>query len=39
MLEAATGKSVWASLAVQNSVKRLLQGTSENQVVYNEDIF
>ncbi|KAJ8334971.1 hypothetical protein SKAU_G00406100 [Synaphobranchus kaupii] len=38
MLEAATGKSLWASLAVQNSVKGSYRD-KRNQVVYNEDIF
>uniref|UniRef100_A0A8C3G0B2 Negative elongation factor complex member E n=1 Tax=Cyclopterus lumpus TaxID=8103 RepID=A0A8C3G0B2_CYCLU len=36
MLDAATGKSVWASLAVQNSTKGSYRD-KRNQVVYNED--
>ncbi|XP_039675829.1 negative elongation factor E [Perca fluviatilis] len=36
MLEAATGKSVWASLAVQNSTKGSYRD-KRNQVVYSED--
>uniref|UniRef100_A0A674PB07 Negative elongation factor E n=1 Tax=Takifugu rubripes TaxID=31033 RepID=A0A674PB07_TAKRU len=38
MLDAATGKSVWASLAVQNSTKGSYRD-KRNQVVYNEDLF
>ncbi|XP_056278461.1 negative elongation factor E [Pseudoliparis swirei] len=38
MLDAATGKSVWASLAVQNSTKGSYRD-KRNQVVYNEDTF
>ncbi|TDH03946.1 hypothetical protein EPR50_G00147120 [Perca flavescens] len=36
MLDAATGKSVWASLAVQNSTKGSYRD-KRNQVVYSED--
>lgn len=36
MLDAATGKSVWASLAVQNSAKGSYRD-KRNQVVYSED--
>ncbi|XP_077052562.1 negative elongation factor E [Siphateles boraxobius] len=36
MLDAATGKSVWASLAVQNSAKGSYRD-KRSQVVYNED--
>ncbi|XP_041738870.1 negative elongation factor E isoform X1 [Coregonus clupeaformis] len=36
MLEAATGKSVWATLAVQNSAKGSYRD-KRNQVVYSED--
>ncbi|XP_005936322.1 negative elongation factor E [Haplochromis burtoni] len=38
MLDAATGKSVWASLAVQNSTKGSYRD-KRNQVVYSEDLF
>ncbi|OCT67871.1 negative elongation factor complex member E L homeolog isoform X1 [Xenopus laevis] len=38
MLEAATGKSVWGSLAVQNSVKGSHRD-KRSQVNYSEDIF
>ncbi|KAK2830572.1 hypothetical protein Q5P01_018503 [Channa striata] len=38
MLDAATGKSVWASLAVQNSTKGSYRD-KRNQVVYSEDFF
>lgn len=36
MLDAATGKSVWGSLAVQNSAKGSYRD-KRNQVVYSED--
>ncbi|RXN20258.1 negative elongation factor E-like protein [Labeo rohita] len=38
MLDAATGKSVWASLAVQNSAKGSYRD-KRSQVVYSEDLF
>lgn len=38
MLEAATGTSVWAPLAVQNSAKGSHRD-KRNQIVYNEDLF
>lgn len=35
MLDAATGKSIWGSLAVQNSPK----GCWGTQIVYSDDVY
>lgn len=38
MLDAATGKSVWGSLAVQNSPKGCHRD-KRTQIVYNDDVY